>query len=104
MRVRAFLALLFLSVMGEPRRLERAQQRLRKGTRAVAQQGVERGLVLPWDFKVATVTATSPLTIAYADGVNLPNVARLASYSPTNGDTVLVLVRSPVSTILGEFA
>jgi len=59
---------------------------------------------VPWDFRVATVTATSPLTVAYADGVDLVGFARLASYSPTIGDKVLVLVRSPTATILGKFA
>lgn len=79
-----------------------ARERMRRATRAVAQQVVRQDV--PWDFRVGTVTATSPLTVQYADGVSLTGFARLASYSPTINDVVLVLVRSPTATILGKFA
>ncbi len=83
-------------------RHRKAKRRLGNAARAVAQQAAPRSV--PWDFQVGTVTATSPLTVQYADGVSLTGFARLASYSPSINDVVLVLVRSPVSTILGKFA
>jgi hypothetical protein len=57
-----------------------------------------------WDFRTATVTATSPLTVDFGDGTPITGLARLASYTPTITDVVLVLVKSPAATILGKFA
>lgn len=81
-----------------------ARTRLRRATRAVAQQIGMAGSDVPWDFRVATVTDASPLTIQYGDGVDVPNVAAIASYFPRLNDIVLVMVRSPVATILGTFS
>lgn len=83
-------------------RLDAARKRLEQSNRALAQAQVDTAV--PWDFKTAKVTATSPLTVDYGDGTGVPNIGRLAQYTPTINDVVLVLVRAPVATILGKFA
>lgn len=83
-------------------RIGQARARAARAARAVSQQIGEAAGSPGWDFRVAVVTATSPLTIQYADGVPIAHVGRLAHYSPTILDTVLVLTRAPVATIIGQ--
>lgn len=85
------------------RRLDQARSRAARAGKAVAQQIDRSGDEVPWQFRVAVVTDTAPLTITYADAVAIPDVGRLAHYTPVVLDTVLVLVRAPVATIIGKF-
>lgn len=84
------------------RRLHEAHSRATRAGKAVAQQITQATDVPPWEYKVAIVTGTSPLEISYSDGVPIQAVSRLASYTPVALDTVLVLARAPVATILGK--
>lgn len=84
------------------RRMHEAKARAARAGKAVAQQITQAKDLPPWDFRVAVVTNASPLEISYSDAVPIRAVSRLASYTPVALDTVLVLVRSPVCTILGK--
>ena len=54
------------------------------------------------DFRVGTVTTTSPLTVELPVG-SLSATARLSSYTPGLGDVVVVLVNgSGAAIVLGE--
>lgn len=81
-----------------------AQRRIEAAARSVAQHGVEAGARADsqWDYRTGTVTATSPLTVQFPGEQALTGFHRLASYTPTINDVVLVLVRSPQATILGK--
>lgn len=84
------------------RRIHDAKARTARATKAVGQQITQATDDPPWQYRVAIITNTSPLEIAYSDGVAIQAVSRLASYTPVALDTVLVLVRAPVATILGK--
>lgn len=81
-----------------------AQQRVDTAARGVAQQTVAAVSSDDFPFRVGTVTATSPLTVTFPGESGLTGFARLAGYTPTIGDVVLVLVRAPVATIIDKFA
>lgn len=85
------------------RRLDIARARAARSARSVAQQIDRSTDHVPWDFRVAVVVDTAPLSIEYADAVTIADVGRLAHYTPVVFDTVLVLVRAPVATIIGKF-
>lgn len=55
--------------------------------------------------RTATIVSSSGGTVTISmDGANIASVPRLASYTPTNGDVVLVLMFNRQMVVMGKYA